>query len=118
MYCPSDKEELPLKLYLVVKPEGTADFLDDEVLVPKSWLYTGARALLAQIPCANAETAGNVQISSVNRYVYLFVFMDIGGQHEIAVDSYFIDIGYLKLMLKLALKTSGTKLGVNNRIKR
>lgn len=80
MYCPSDKEELPLKVYLVVKPDGTADFFDELVLVPKSWLYTGASALLEQMPCAKTTAKGLMHNSSVNRYVYLFVFMDSGGR--------------------------------------
>lgn len=94
-------------------------FLEEELLTPNVSLYTGANALLEHTPWAIREMPGHILISSINRYVYLFFFMDIGYHNKNAfVENAFIDIGYLKLSVNYAFTNAFAKLRVNNRSKR
>ncbi len=94
-------------------------FWEEELLVPNVSLYTGANALLEHTPWAITEMPGYILISSINRYVYLFFFMDIGYHNKNTfVENAFIVIGYLKLSVNYAFSTCFAKLRVNNRSKR
>lgn len=96
-----------------------AFFWEEELLVPNVSLYTGANALLEHTPWAIRAMPGRILINSINRYVYLFFFMDIGCHNKNTfAENAFIDIGYLKLSVNYACNTRFAKLRVNNRSKR